>query len=169
MQLLVNNAGVVDGWKDLDEVTEADMLQCFKVNALGPLLVTQQLHRRGLLGGRGGTSVVANMTSKARRGRGAPPPDPFPACSQPALCATPAACGEGQCMAASMPCPAPVLPQMGSVADNGSGGSYAYRASKAALNIGVGPAAAAANGAGSLAATPRPTGAATSSTPHRPQ
>lgn len=32
-------------------------------------------------------------------------------------------------------------PQMGSVDDNGSGGSYAYRASKSALNIGKGWAA----------------------------
>lgn len=33
----------------------------------GPLLVTQQLRKQGLLGGKGGDSLVANMTSKARR------------------------------------------------------------------------------------------------------
>ena len=32
------------------------------------------------------------------------------------------------------------MAQMGSVADNTSGGTYAYRASKAALNIGALPA-----------------------------
>lgn len=31
----------------------------------GPLLVVQQLHQRGLLGGSGGESLVANVTSKA--------------------------------------------------------------------------------------------------------
>jgi NAD(P)-dependent dehydrogenase (short-subunit alcohol dehydrogenase family) len=69
-QLLVNNAGAVDGYKELHEVTEEDILHCFRVNAVGPLLVTQQLHQRGLLGGRRGGSLVANMTSKARREHG---------------------------------------------------------------------------------------------------
>ena len=32
--------------------------------AAGPLLVTQQLHKQGLLGSRSGSSLVANMTSK---------------------------------------------------------------------------------------------------------
>lgn len=36
--------------------------------------------------------------------------------------------------------------QVGSVADNGSGGSYAYRASKSALNNGMPPAKAPDNG-----------------------
>lgn len=31
----------------------------------GPLLVTQQLHKQGLLGGKAGSSLIANMTSKA--------------------------------------------------------------------------------------------------------
>ena len=34
-QLLVNNAGVTDGWKGLDEVTHEDMLNCFVPNAIG--------------------------------------------------------------------------------------------------------------------------------------
>ncbi|PRW55919.1 hypothetical protein C2E21_5144 [Chlorella sorokiniana] len=88
VDLLVNNAGVTDGWKELGEVTAQDMLDCFTANCIGPLLVTQQLHKQGLLGGRAGSSLVANMTSK-----------------------------------------------MGSIDDNGSGSDYAYRASKAGLNI----------------------------------
>ena len=143
LQLLVNNAGVTDGWKELGEVTAQDMLDCFTVNTIGgcqcqcqrspaiiplgscwaprcaalcrawraavfrpacwprwlaaraaglaapswdglrhcrlppvhppclpplgagPLLVTQQLHKQGVLGGKAGSSMVANMTSKA--------------------------------------------------------------------------------------------------------
>ena len=34
------------------------------MNAVGPLLVVQQLLREGLLGGPGGASLVANMSSK---------------------------------------------------------------------------------------------------------
>ncbi|PSC72928.1 hypothetical protein C2E20_3850 isoform A [Micractinium conductrix] len=89
VDLLVNNAGVTDGWKGLEDVSLQDMLDCFIPNTIGPLLVTQQLHKQGVLGSAsGGPSLVANMTSK-----------------------------------------------MGSVDDNGSGPDYAYRASKAALNI----------------------------------
>ncbi|EFN58591.1 hypothetical protein CHLNCDRAFT_140767 [Chlorella variabilis] len=82
VDLLVNNSGVRDEWSGLEEVTAADMLHCFQTNAIGPLLVTQQLHKQRLLGsGSGGGSL------------------------------------------------------MGSIDDNGSGSDYAYRASKAALNI----------------------------------
>ncbi|KAL4440648.1 hypothetical protein ABPG77_000357 [Micractinium sp. CCAP 211/92] len=89
VDLLVNNAGVTDGWRELGEVTAKDMLDCFVPNCIGPLLVTQQLHKQGALGSTsGGSSLVANMSSK-----------------------------------------------MGSINDNGSGSDYAYRASKAALNI----------------------------------
>lgn len=35
LQLLVNNAGVTDGWKGLDEVTAEDMLDCFTANCIG--------------------------------------------------------------------------------------------------------------------------------------
>ncbi|CAK0780445.1 hypothetical protein CVIRNUC_005056 [Coccomyxa viridis] len=80
---LINNAGVAK-WADLGSLTEEDMLQLFRTNTLGPLMITQEVLREGLL--KDG-SVVANMTSK-----------------------------------------------MGSMEDNTSGGSYAYRASKAALN-----------------------------------
>ena len=68
-----------------------EMMHVFKINTVGPLLVTQQLLKNGLIGdpakGKGG-ALVGNVTSK-----------------------------------------------VGSVDDNGSGKGYAYRASKAALNI----------------------------------
>ena len=35
LQLLVNNAGVTDGWKELGEVTAQDMLDCFTANCIG--------------------------------------------------------------------------------------------------------------------------------------
>lgn len=37
LQLLVNNAGVTDGWKGLDEVTAEDMLDCFIANCIGAI------------------------------------------------------------------------------------------------------------------------------------
>ncbi|KAF8061359.1 gghA [Scenedesmus sp. PABB004] len=40
------------------------MIAAFKTNTIGPLLVVQQLLKAGLLGGPGGRSVVANVTSK---------------------------------------------------------------------------------------------------------
>mmetsp|Transcript_16624 Transcript_16624/g.22918 ORF Transcript_16624/g.22918 Transcript_16624/m.22918 type:complete len:291 (+) Transcript_16624:26-898(+) len=90
VDVCINNAGVV-GQSDyskwsLEEMDAEEMLYCFKVNTIGPLLVVQQLKKLGLIGPPG--SLVANMSSK-----------------------------------------------VGSVDDNGSGSGYAYRASKAALNI----------------------------------
>jgi NAD(P)-dependent dehydrogenase (short-subunit alcohol dehydrogenase family) len=84
VDLLVNNAGV-GTWTGLDATTAEEMVDTFRINTVGPLLVTQQLRKQGML--RAG-STVASMTSK-----------------------------------------------MGSIDDNTSGGCYAYRASKAALNI----------------------------------
>jgi len=84
LQYAVYVAGVVDDWADLDEVDEARMLHCFKVNTIGPLLTAQALVQQKLLAK---SSVYAILTSK-----------------------------------------------MGSLEDNTSGGSYAYRASKAAVN-----------------------------------
>ena len=60
LQYLINNAGVAK-WADLGSLEEADMLHLFRTNALGPLMVTQEVLREGLL--KSG-SVVANMTSK---------------------------------------------------------------------------------------------------------
>merc|ERR1711924_415244 len=96
VDVLINNAGVY-GLKghttrmDVEDVTEEEMLLCFRTNCVGPLLVTQQLLAAGKLGG-AAPSLVGNVTSK-----------------------------------------------VGSVADNGSGGGYAYRASKAAMNVVTSP------------------------------
>lgn len=59
-------------WTDLEDVTPQEMLSCFAINAMGPLFVTQQLHRQGLIG-RPGT-LVANMTSKVRGREGSREP-----------------------------------------------------------------------------------------------
>ena len=65
VDLLINNAGILEhtglGGVDADE-----MMRLFQINAIGPLIVTQQLHKQGLLG-RPGKSIVANMTSKMGR------------------------------------------------------------------------------------------------------
>lgn len=58
---VVNNAGIIRR-TGLDDVTPADMLDCFITNAMGPLFVTQQLHKHGLIGQPG--TLLANMTSK---------------------------------------------------------------------------------------------------------
>lgn len=81
---LLNNAGVLrsDGFGEIDGDTVADMLLQFRVNSVGPLLVT---HALAPCLGRG--SKVGIVSSR-----------------------------------------------MGSIADNGSGGSYGYRMSKAAAN-----------------------------------
>ena len=71
-------------------MTADEMMHVYRINTIGPMLVTQQLVKRGLVGSsaEGPVSLVGNVTSK-----------------------------------------------VGSVDDNGSGKGYAYRASKAALNI----------------------------------
>ena len=60
VQYLINNAGVAK-WADLGSLQEEDMLHLFRTNTLGPLMITQEVLREGLL--KSG-SVVANMTSK---------------------------------------------------------------------------------------------------------
>ena len=40
------------------------MLFAFTTNTIGPLLTVQQLRAAGLLGGAGGPSLVANISSK---------------------------------------------------------------------------------------------------------
>jgi NAD(P)-dependent dehydrogenase (short-subunit alcohol dehydrogenase family) len=85
VDVLINNAGVGDGWAGLDAVTTDDALRVFSVNALGPLRVTRALLRNLL---RSDVRRVAHISSG-----------------------------------------------MGSIGDNRSGGAYAYRMSKAALNM----------------------------------
>ena len=95
VDVVINNAGTTgtDGYNkwELEDMDAEEMMHVFKINTVGPLLVTQQLLKNGLIGdpakGKGG-ALVGNVTSK-----------------------------------------------VGSVDDNGSGKGYAYRASKAALNI----------------------------------
>ena len=50
-------------YSDLQSVSAEDMLDCFRVNALGPLLTSQALLNAGLLGG-SGRSIIGNVTSK---------------------------------------------------------------------------------------------------------
>jgi NAD(P)-dependent dehydrogenase (short-subunit alcohol dehydrogenase family) len=85
VDVLINNAGVGVGHPSLEELDPESLVPMFRVNAVGPLRVTQALlpHLR-----RGKEKRVVQMTSR-----------------------------------------------MGSIDDNSSGGAYAYRASKAALNM----------------------------------
>ncbi|MBT0586497.1 SDR family oxidoreductase [Alteromonas oceanisediminis] len=81
IDVLINNAGVLAN-ESLNEWSPSTIEQQFRVNALGPLLVTQALKEQFVKGAK-----VAMITSR-----------------------------------------------MGSMEDNGSGGYYGYRMSKAALN-----------------------------------
>lgn len=65
VDVVVNNAGTNGGsWGiTLETLTAEHLMNVFNVNAIGPLLVVQQLRRRGLLGGKAPTTV-ANITSK---------------------------------------------------------------------------------------------------------
>lgn len=81
IDILINNAGVL-AVENIEELSPATIEQQFRVNALGPLLITQTLLNNLAEG-----SKVAMITSR-----------------------------------------------MGSMSDNGSGGYYGYRMSKAALN-----------------------------------
>ena len=63
LDLVITNAGVAD-WASLQSVTQETMVELFTTNTVGPLLVAQQLEKRGLLG-KG--STIANMTSKMGR------------------------------------------------------------------------------------------------------
>lgn len=62
IDLVVNNAGVLTP-SPYHSVTAEDMIHDYTTNTIGPLLVSQQLVKRGLLGGKKG-SVIANVTSK---------------------------------------------------------------------------------------------------------
>mmetsp|Transcript_13392 Transcript_13392/g.35997 ORF Transcript_13392/g.35997 Transcript_13392/m.35997 type:complete len:330 (-) Transcript_13392:1437-2426(-) len=89
VDVLINNAGVVgtDGYNKwtIEDTDPEEMMYCFSANAIGPVVVVQQLLKRNIFG-RG--ALIANVSSK-----------------------------------------------VGSVSDNQSGRGYAYRASKAALNV----------------------------------
>jgi len=86
VDVLINNAGIYGKRASFAEMDAETMMEVYRINTVGPFMVSQHLFREGLLGGTK-PSIIANVTSK-----------------------------------------------VGSVDDNGSGGSYAYRASKSALN-----------------------------------
>jgi NAD(P)-dependent dehydrogenase (short-subunit alcohol dehydrogenase family) len=95
VDVVINNAGTTgtDGYTkwELEDMDAQEMMHVFKINTIGPLLVTQQLLKNGVIGDvkkQANGALIGNVTSK-----------------------------------------------VGSVDDNGSGKGYAYRASKAALNI----------------------------------
>ncbi|KAL4117165.1 hypothetical protein PRIC2_012613 [Phytophthora ramorum] len=88
IDLLINNAGM-GGGGGIPDVTKAEMMKLFEVNAVGPFLVTRALlPNLKLAVAKHGSATVGQVTSR-----------------------------------------------MGSIADNGSGGRYSYRASKTALNM----------------------------------
>ena len=62
VDLVINNAGILEA-SSLRNVTPEEMLRAFQTNTMGPLFVTQNLVKQGLLG-KPGTSIIANMTSK---------------------------------------------------------------------------------------------------------
>lgn len=65
LDLVINNAGIYGPRTGLDEVTAEDMINVFRTNAVGPLIVVQQLKKRGLIAGSSQkASLIANITSK---------------------------------------------------------------------------------------------------------
>ena len=68
LDVVINNAGIYGPRAGLDDITAEDMVKVFQTNAVGPLLVVQQLRKRGLLGGaKNNSTLVANVTSKVFR------------------------------------------------------------------------------------------------------
>lgn len=66
---LHTTTGVYGAKQDIRKITADEMLAVYTVNTVGPLLVVQQLLEAGLIGGLGGKTLVANVTSKVRRYR----------------------------------------------------------------------------------------------------
>jgi len=57
-------AGVYGDKHNVSDISAEDMLSVYKVNCVGPLLVVQQLMKAGHIGGFGGKTLVANVSSK---------------------------------------------------------------------------------------------------------
>ena len=135
-QVVVHNAGGVNNDRSvkgmetlaeqkLDVVTSAKMLETFQLNALGPLRVQQAVDK--MMASPGKVCVVST------RGRAEVSSRPLPSPRNIHVAA------------AASPRPASAISTerridlagtgMGSIGDNGSGGFYAYRASKAAVNM----------------------------------
>ena len=73
ISVVINNAGTTgtDGYSkwELQDMTADEMMHVYRINTIGPMLVTQQLVKRGLLGSVAGSpsdpvSLVGNVTSK---------------------------------------------------------------------------------------------------------
>ncbi|KAI3427049.1 hypothetical protein D9Q98_006990 [Chlorella vulgaris] len=60
--LVINNAGIAE-MSVYGETTEQHLKDCFQVNTFAPFLLTQSLWKAGLIGGKAGKSVVANISS----------------------------------------------------------------------------------------------------------
>ena len=60
--MLINNAGVLHA-SGIEDVTEDELLDCYRVNAMGPILTVQAFLRHNLLQS---GSLVANVTSLVR-------------------------------------------------------------------------------------------------------
>lgn len=61
---LFPRAGVYGDKHDISSVSAEDMLSVYNVNCVGPFLVVQQLMKAGHIGGFGGKTLVANVSSK---------------------------------------------------------------------------------------------------------
>lgn len=66
LRALHDATGVYGAKQDIRKITADEMLAVYTVNTVGPLLVVQQLLEAGLIGGLGGKTLLANVTSKVR-------------------------------------------------------------------------------------------------------
>lgn len=111
IDVVINNAGTTgtDGYSkwDLQDTDAEGMMHVFKINTVGPLLVVQQLLKNNLIGVAGADATDAKSAKSAKVGKSQGKP----------------------CLVGN------VTSKVGSVDDNGGGKGYAYRASKAALNM----------------------------------
>ncbi|KAG2484047.1 hypothetical protein HYH03_017137 [Edaphochlamys debaryana] len=127
VDVLVNNAGVYGRRPALEDFTEADFLLAFATNTLGPFFVIQQLVKQGLLG--------------LPPSEQPPAPAPAPAASTSAAAAPPPPAAPGVFPAVSPR--SSLVANISSVVGSNTEptvsmtakGGYAYRASKAALNV----------------------------------
>lgn len=60
--MLINNAGLLHA-SGIEDVTEEELLDCYRVNAMGPIFTVQAFLRHNLLQP---GSLVANLTSLVR-------------------------------------------------------------------------------------------------------
>lgn len=65
MQVVINNAGIAD-MEPFGSLKGKLFHSIFQTNAIGPFLVVQSLHGQGLIGGSGGHTLVATVSSTVR-------------------------------------------------------------------------------------------------------